>query len=152
MATANDQKKTTALFAAIKKPLLTWIALLLLLLLSALSNYWHLSFGNGLINYTVAITKTLLVAAIFMQVWRGPRVLRLVIGVGLYTLILLLTLSLSDYFVRHTTHAPWRAPALVAPLLMNEAANAQNVAERAFDAMMQMKKIDIAAIEAACRG
>jgi 2-polyprenyl-6-hydroxyphenyl methylase/3-demethylubiquinone-9 3-methyltransferase len=48
----------------------------------------------------------------------------------------------------------WGVSWQITPLVLTKATMGADpaVAERAFDAMMQMKKIDVAAIEAACRG
>ena len=48
----------------------------------------------------------------------------------------------------------WGVSWQITPLVLTKAFTGPDpaVAKRAFDAMMQMKKIDVAAIEAACRG
>jgi hypothetical protein len=47
----------------------------------------------------------------FMHLARGRPVYRLVAVAALYTLALLVTLSLADYSARERCPAPWQAPA-----------------------------------------
>jgi cytochrome c oxidase subunit 4 len=66
---------------------------------------------NSGANFAIAVAKALLVAVFFMHLARGRPVYRLVAVAALYTLALLMTLSLADYSARERYPAPWQAPA-----------------------------------------
>jgi predicted 3-demethylubiquinone-9 3-methyltransferase (glyoxalase superfamily) len=55
---------------------------------------------------------------------------------------------------KQAKNTKWGVSWQITPLALSKAITGPDpaAAKRAFDAMMQMKKIDIAAIEAACRG
>jgi cytochrome c oxidase subunit 4 len=98
---------------------LTWLALLALLALSAGSALIPLGWINTAIGLAVATVKALLVALVFMRLRAGHPRLRLTALAGLATLALLFTLSGADYATRSAAPAPWQQPSTVAPRLGN---------------------------------
>jgi cytochrome c oxidase subunit 4 len=80
------------------------IVLVLLLALTGLTLYisfleldgiWHLVFGM-----LIGLIKASLVVLFFMHALYSPRLTWVVIGAGIFWLLILLSLTLSDYFTR----------------------------------------------------
>jgi cytochrome c oxidase subunit 4 len=93
------------------KPLLTvWVLLLVLLALTLTSAFFRLGIGNMLINFGIALLKSLLVVLVFMHMKGSPALYRLVVLTGLFTLALLLLLSQTDYLTRIVYRAPFQTP------------------------------------------
>jgi len=97
--------------------LLTWIALMVLLAVTAACALLRLGWLNTAISLAVALAKALLVAFVFMRLQRAPALLRLAAVAGTVTLVLLFGLALTDYTTRTELRAPWQQPATVAPRL-----------------------------------
>jgi cytochrome c oxidase subunit IV len=97
--------------------LLTWVALLGLLALTAGSALLPLGWWNGVINLVVAAAKALLVLWVFMRLGRGHALLRLAAVTGLATLTFLFALAGSDYATRELAKSPWQVPRAVAARL-----------------------------------
>ncbi|MGZ3183685.1 MAG: cytochrome C oxidase subunit IV family protein [Telluria sp.] len=95
--------------------ILTWLALLVLLALTAGSALLRLGAWNGIVNWAVAVAKALLVALVFMRLRRAPALLRVAALAGLATLVLLVLLSSTDYATRSLPPAPWQQPRTVQP-------------------------------------
>jgi cytochrome c oxidase subunit 4 len=91
-----------------------WIALLLLLALSAASAWLPLGAWNNAANLGIAVLKALLVALCFMRLARSGPLLRMVALAALGTLALLLVLSGADYLTRNVFRAPWDPPGAAA--------------------------------------
>lgn len=88
-----------------------WIALLVLLALSAGSAWLRLGAWNSVANLGIAVLKALLVALFFMRLaGGGALLLRTVALTALFTLALLLALSGADYATRALFRAPWDQP------------------------------------------
>jgi cytochrome c oxidase subunit IV len=96
---------------------LTWLALLALLALSAGTAWIRLGWINTAIGLAVATVKTLLVALVFMRLRLTHPLLRLTALAGLTTLALLFILSGTDYATRGAVPASWQQPSAVAPRL-----------------------------------
>ena len=96
---------------------LTWLALLALLALSAGTAWIPLGWINTAIGLAVAAAKALLVAVVFMRLRASHPLLRLTALAGLVTLVLLFILSGADYATRSEVPAPWQQPSTVAPRL-----------------------------------
>ena len=75
-------------------------ALMLLLALTWCIGYADLGMFNLIIALAIAIIKALLVALFFMHLKSGNSLLRLAAAVGAIWLLILLSLTLSDYFTR----------------------------------------------------
>lgn len=84
-----------------RTPVLVWLALMLLLGLTVGSAYVPLGVFNGVINYTVAITKAGLVLFFFMHLDRSRAAIRLVACVGVFWLLFMFSISFSDYLTRN---------------------------------------------------
>jgi cytochrome c oxidase subunit 4 len=87
-----------------------WIALLVLLALSAGSAWLRLGPWNSIANLGIAALKAALVALFFMRLARSGPLLRMVALTALSTLALLLVLSGVDYWTRNVFRAPWDQP------------------------------------------
>ena len=80
--------------------LLTWIALLVLLSITAGSSQIDLGWANLTINLAVAAAKALLIMLFFMQLSEGSTLTRLAAGAMVLWLGILYVLSLADYATR----------------------------------------------------
>jgi cytochrome c oxidase subunit 4 len=75
-------------------------ALMLLLALTWTIGYINLGMFNVIIALAIAIIKALLVALFFMHIKGSSRLLHLAMAVGVIWLLIMLSLTLSDYFTR----------------------------------------------------
>ena len=78
---------------SVRPLILTWLALLLLLAVSAGVATLPLGWLNNVISLAIALVKTLLVALVFMRLRRSPWLLRLAAMAGIFMLALLFSLS-----------------------------------------------------------
>jgi cytochrome c oxidase subunit 4 len=78
----------------------TWLALLLLLALTAGSAFVPMGVFNLAVNLAIALGKALLVVFMYMHVRRGTPMIRVFALAGLMWLALLAGLSLTDFAVR----------------------------------------------------
>lgn len=78
----------------------TYIALLLLLVATVWSHSFGLGAWNSIINLTIATTKVVLIALIFMELIREISLIRIFSLIGLGWLAILFTLVLAEYFGR----------------------------------------------------
>jgi len=78
----------------------TYIALLLLLAATVWSHNFELGAWNSIINLTIATTKVVLIALIFMELIREISLIRIFSLIGLGWLAILFTLVLAEYFGR----------------------------------------------------
>ena len=82
---------------------LTWIALLVLLALTAGSAFVPLGGFNLVANLAIALAKALCVVFVFMHVRRGTPMVRVFAAAGLMWLALLVGLSFADLASRFGT-------------------------------------------------
>lgn len=75
-------------------------ALMLLLALTWMIGYVNLGMFNVIIALAIAIIKALLVALFFMHIKGSSRLLHLAMTVGLIWLLIMFSLTLTDYFTR----------------------------------------------------
>jgi cytochrome c oxidase subunit 4 len=94
---------------------LTWVALLVLLCISAGSALLPLGAFNTAIGLMIALVKGLLVAIVFMRLSRAHALLRLTAVAGVVTMALLFILSGTDYATRPLLPSSWQQPKAVAP-------------------------------------
>lgn len=94
---------------------LTWLALMALLALSAGSALLPLGWFNTAIGLAIALVKALLVAIVFMRLARAHALLRITAVTGVVTMALLFILSGADYATRPRLPAAWQPPRTVAP-------------------------------------
>jgi cytochrome c oxidase subunit 4 len=80
--------------------ILAWVALMVLLALTAASAYLPLGWGNLAVNLLVAVLKTAVIGLVFMRLSGSAVLLRLVVGAMTLWLAILFTLSLADYLAR----------------------------------------------------
>jgi cytochrome c oxidase subunit 4 len=62
------------------------------------------------INLVITAIKAALVGVVFMRLGTERALIRICIGVALFTLALLFAISGSDYATRSVYPAPWQAP------------------------------------------
>jgi cytochrome c oxidase subunit 4 len=89
---------------------MVWIALLVLLALTAGSAWLRLGAWNSVANLVIAMFKLLLVVLFFMRLASSGWLLRMVAISAVCTLALLLLLSGTDFFTRRTYRSPWDQP------------------------------------------
>lgn len=77
-----------------------WAALLMLVLLTWGSVYLPLGSMNVVINLVIAAVKALLVMFFFMHLWSSHALIRVMTFGALFWLVILGTLSLSDFLSR----------------------------------------------------
>ena len=95
---------------ALLRCLRTWLALMLLLALTAGSAWIYLGGWNSALNLLIAAVKAALVVWIYMELGQRDGLLRIVAAAGLAMLLLLLGLSGADYAARALRRAPWQTP------------------------------------------
>jgi cytochrome c oxidase subunit 4 len=94
---------------------LTWAALMALLVLSAGSALLRLGWINTAIGLGVALVKAVLVAVVFMRLRRAHSLLHITSLIGVAAMVLLFLLSSADYFTRPQLPADYQQPTVVAP-------------------------------------
>jgi caa(3)-type oxidase subunit IV len=92
---------------SLRSQLLVLAGLLVLLAASAGLSRLPLGWWVLVITASVAIGQALLVMVIFMRLKSGHPVLRMMAIIGFAWPLLLVTLTLGDYFTRSLLHAPW---------------------------------------------
>ncbi len=85
---------------ALRNLLLTWLALLALLALSAASSLVDMGLANPVSNFGIAGVKAALVLLVFMRIGRSATVVRIAAVAGLLWLSLLVGLGLADFVTR----------------------------------------------------
>ena|SRR5579875_2976669 len=83
-----------------KKYALTWITLLILALTTTLIGFLDLGPFNMIIAITIATTKAALIAAIFMHALYEGKLVRIILSGGVLWILILITMTLSDYVSR----------------------------------------------------
>jgi cytochrome c oxidase subunit 4 len=94
---------------------LTWAALMALLVLSAGSALLRLGWVNTAIGLAFALIKAVLLAVVFMRLRRAHGLLRVTSLIGVGAMALLFLLSSADYFTRPELPADYQQPTVVAP-------------------------------------
>ncbi|MGD2075883.1 MAG: cytochrome C oxidase subunit IV family protein [Gammaproteobacteria bacterium] len=84
----------------VRRYVLTWLALLVLLMLTLGTAFIPLGALNVVLNLSISVLKTLLVMVVFMHLQSSPPLIRLASAAGFVWLSLLFTLTLSDYLTR----------------------------------------------------
>lgn len=83
-----------------KKYAFTWIALLILALLTTLIGMADLGPFNMILAVTIATAKACLIAAIFMHGLYEGKLVRIVVAGGVIWFLIMVSLTLGDYFTR----------------------------------------------------
>jgi cytochrome c oxidase subunit IV len=99
--------KTTEHVAAPASLVDVWLALMALLAVTVGSALVHLGSLNVVINLSVSVAKTLLVATFYMHLRSREPWLRVVAAAGVVWLAMLIGLSLVDYLTRTELPSPW---------------------------------------------
>ena len=84
----------------VRRLVLAWVALLVLLAISCGSAYAHLGIWNAVANYGIAVAKAAIVLMLFMHLGRGVAMVRVAAVAGLVALVLLAGLSATDFLMR----------------------------------------------------
>jgi len=88
--------------------LLVFLALLLLTATTTLAAFVNLGPLNNVIALGIAVLKATLVVLFFMHVRYSPRLIPLVVTAGLFWLLILIVLTLTDYAARGWLGVPGR--------------------------------------------
>ncbi len=86
--------------------LAVFIALLALTATTTAAAFVDLGPFNNVVALGIAALKVTLVVLIFMHVKYSPRLIPLVVTAGLFWLVILIALSLTDYLMRESPGAP----------------------------------------------
>ncbi len=78
-----------------------WTTLMVLTLVTALLSFKDLGMFSAPAALFIATIKALLVVLFFMHVRQSPRITGLVIVAGLFWLMILISLTMTDYASRH---------------------------------------------------
>ena len=76
------------------------LALLVGTALTVWASYVDLGFWNPIIAVAIATTKAVLVVLFFMHVWYSNRLTKLTVVAGIFTFMILISLTLTDYISR----------------------------------------------------
>jgi cytochrome c oxidase subunit 4 len=79
---------------------LTWVALMGLLAVTAASAFVPLGWGNLAVNLAIAGAKTALIGLVFMRLAASATLVRLVVGAMVLWLAIMFSLSFADYLTR----------------------------------------------------
>jgi cytochrome c oxidase subunit IV len=81
-----------------------YVAILIALLVGTALTVWasfiDLGVFNPVIALAIACTKAVLVVLFFMHVKYSPKLTKLTVGAGVFTFIVLIGMTLADYFTR----------------------------------------------------
>jgi cytochrome c oxidase subunit IV len=99
----------------IKRYLVVWLCLMVLLGLTFGSAFLRMGAWNSAINLIIAAIKALLVVLFFMHLKSSKGLVRICAATALFTLGLLFLLSTSDYVTRAFYPAPWQSPQQLQP-------------------------------------
>lgn len=77
-----------------------FLALLVGTTVTVLASYAELGVFNPIIALAIAVAKAMLVVLFFMHVKYSTKLTKLTVGAGLFTFLILIGMTLSDYFSR----------------------------------------------------
>lgn len=80
--------------------LVIFLSLLAGTLLTVWASYWDVGPWNAAIALGIACAKATLVVLFFMHVKYSSKLTKLTVGAGLFTFLILVGMSLADYFTR----------------------------------------------------
>lgn len=93
-------------------PVPVYLAVFLALIVLTVLTAWVATLDLGRLNFTVAIgiaiTKATLVILFFMHVKYSDRLTKMIVGSGLFWLVIMLFLTMSDFWTRGWMHVPGR--------------------------------------------
>src|SRR5579864_4940147 len=62
--------------------------------------FWEMGIFNPVVALIIACTKATLVILFFMHIWYSSKLTKLTIAAGFFWLLIMITMSLSDYLTR----------------------------------------------------
>ncbi len=77
-----------------------FIALLVLTTLTVLASYVEMGVFNPIVALAIAVLKAVLVVLFFMHVKYSTKLTKLTVGAGLFTFLVLIGMTLTDYITR----------------------------------------------------
>jgi cytochrome c oxidase subunit IV len=77
-----------------------FLALLFFTGLTAAASYVEMGPFNAVVALAIAVTKATLVILFFMHVKYSHKLTKLTVGAGIFTFLVLIAMTLSDYFTR----------------------------------------------------
>jgi cytochrome c oxidase subunit 4 len=80
--------------------LIIFFSLLVGTALTIAASYWDVGPWNPVIAIGIACAKATLVVLFFMHIKYSSKLMKLTVGAGLFTFLVLVGMSLSDYFTR----------------------------------------------------
>lgn len=81
-------------------PVLAWIGLLLLFAINLGSAFIPLGSGNVILNLFIAAVMAAVLAIFLMDLWNSQTLVRVVAVAGLFWMVLMFSLTFSDYLSR----------------------------------------------------
>lgn len=81
-----------------------WVTLLIFTAITVAVSYINLGPFSAVVALVIATTKALLVALFFMEIRYSPKITKIVLVSGIFWLMILLLLSMTDYGSRALTH------------------------------------------------
>src|ERR671912_801867 len=94
--------------APIKMYVAIFLALLLGTLITVVVAFYDFGYMNNVIMLAIAVTKALLVVLFFMHVRWSTRLTWVVAGAGFFWLLIMFTLTMSDYMTRGMVAGTYR--------------------------------------------
>jgi cytochrome c oxidase subunit 4 len=85
---------------------LVWAALMFLLILTIGFDLIDLGWGNTVVAFAIAAAKALLVGCFFMHLYYDDRLTSVFALAGVFWLMIMISLALSDYLTRHVLSGP----------------------------------------------
>lgn len=76
------------------------LALMVLTTVTVLASYVEMGVFNPIVALAIAVTKAVLVVLFFMHVKYSTKLTKLTVGAGVFTFLVLISLTLSDYISR----------------------------------------------------
>jgi cytochrome c oxidase subunit IV len=93
---------------------IVFATLLVLTALTVMIAFVHLGRVNDVVALTIAVTKALLVLIYFMHLRHSPALVRLSLAAGVFWLLIMIVLTMSDFVTRDMLPVPGvRAPTTV---------------------------------------
>lgn len=77
-----------------------FFALLVLTTLTVAASFVEMGVFNPIVALAIAVVKAVLVVLFFMHVKYSTRLTKLTVGAGIFTFMVLISLTLADYFTR----------------------------------------------------
>ena len=75
-------------------------ALLVLTATTVAASYIEMGIFNPIVALAIAVIKAMLVVLFFMHVKYSPKLTKLTVGAGVFTFLVLIGMTLADYFTR----------------------------------------------------